>query len=89
MTIAEVLGVVGLFATAVTMVVTAVWSVSKVKQESALTRQSVDTLTARIGELNTKLEHIDQRSDDHDRRIIRLETLAERGGPGDRAAISS
>ena len=80
----DVIVVVALVISVASIVGTGVWAVSSIKKDTALLRQSITHLTEAIGELRAKHEHLDQRSDDHEHRLIRLE--AQPAGPGNRSA---
>lgn len=76
--------VVALVISVATIVGTGVWAVSSIKKDTALLRQSINHLAESIHEIRTRHEHLDQRSDDHEGRLIRLE--AQPAGPGNRPA---
>lgn len=88
MTFAEAMTLIGVVIAVGSIVVSAVWAVSSIKKDIALLRQSIGHLTSSVKALRTELKHVDERSDDHERRLVVLETRGERGGPGNRAAAS-
>lgn len=73
----------------ISVVCSAIWAVASWRKDMALLRNSVDNLSKEMRAFRTELHHHSERSDDHEGRLIRLETLREGGGPGDRAPASA
>lgn len=74
MTTDTAINVIALLLTAGSMIVAAVWFISRMKTDTALLRASLDHLTAGVTALTIKIDHLDKRVSDNEARIIRLET---------------
>ena len=80
----EVLVVAALIVSVASIVGTGVWAVSSIKGDTKLLRQSIDHLAEEVAALGIENKALDERSDDHEGRLIRLE--AQPAGPGNRPA---
>ena len=66
----------------ISMMTTAIWAVSKISRDTATLSQSIIHLDTNVNRLTKKIDHLDQRTNDHEGRIIRLEATTSRPGNG-------
>lgn len=87
MTLGEGVAVGSALLTLICVVASAVWIVGRVKANSEINAEANKRLSETLDRVSLRLDHIDERTEDHEGRLIRLETIqGGSSGPGNRAS---